>query len=115
MSLNMPNTKALIFRKMEKLAKDLNMDVTFKFRGDFLHMVQEEKYLGLVMHAWKGITFSAEQRAVAMNRSLRSMLQRCKQTGLLSQPAFMCEVFEVTSGRLWCGCVGPKHVPKVSV
>ena len=57
-------------------------------------MVQEEKYLGLVMHAWKDMTYSAEQRAVAMNRSLHSVLHRCKQTGV-SQPAFMCEVFDM--------------------
>ena len=41
-------------------------------------MVEAEKYLGLVMHVWKDMTYSAEQRAVALNRSLHSMLQRCR-------------------------------------
>ena len=51
MSVNMPKTKALIFRTKEKIPKHL-VDVAFKFRGEILQMVQEEKYLGLVMHAW---------------------------------------------------------------
>ena len=50
------------------------MDVTFNFSGEVL--VQEEEYLGLMMHASQDMTFGAEQRAVTINRSLHSMLQR---------------------------------------
>ena len=39
--------------------------MSFKFRGEVLQMLQEETYIGMVIHAMKEMTFSAEQRAVA--------------------------------------------------
>lgn len=92
MEVNMQKTKVMIFRSGEKLPDHLT-NVVFTYRGETLQAVESEKYLGVVVHAWKDMVYSAEQRGGAASRSLHSMMHRCRQTGVC-QPAFMCELFD---------------------
>jgi hypothetical protein len=68
--------------------------VGFTFRGQPLTIVEEEIYLGVMLHSWKDMCYAAEHRATAASKSLHAMLSKCKRKGIY-QPAFLCRIFDV--------------------
>ena len=93
MEVNLTKTKVIIFRCGKKLPKSV-ANMCFIFTGIPLAVVEEEKYLGIMMHSWKDMCHAASQRAIVARKSLHAMLSRCKKGGI-SQPAFLCRIFDV--------------------
>jgi hypothetical protein len=93
MDVNLLKTRMMIVRGKQNLPEHL-VNVCFTFKGQPLTIVEEEIYLGIMLHSWKDMCYAAEHRATAASKNLHAMLSKCKRKGI-NQPAFLCRIFDV--------------------
>lgn len=93
MEVNMRKTKIVLFRPIGKPVPEGLQGKTWEYAGSPVSVVDEEKYLGLMLHGAQGPTYTVEQRAKAGSQAAHAMLFKCVDVGL-DRPDIVCMLFD---------------------
>lgn len=95
MKVNVAKTKFVIFRTTNSkvpLPTELKRKV-WNYDGVEVKVVEEEKYLGVMMHGSKDPCYTAEHRAECGSKALHGMLYKCVEVGIY-RPDIVCGLFD---------------------
>ena len=67
--------------------------MTWQYGGQTIKVVEEEKYLGFMMHGSKDPCYTAEHRAQCGSKALHGMLYKCVEVGI-HRPDIVCSLFD---------------------
>lgn len=94
-------TCIVVFRKS---GTSVPRSLVFTFKGVELPIVDKYKYLGLILHATKGMRIAANALATVADRAVHTMVGRCRVLHL-TQFAFKCRLFDaLVEPTLSYGC-----------
>ena len=93
MEVNIKKTKIIIFRPIGKTLPRELQDRVWTYDGKSVQIVEEEKYLGVIMNGAEGPLHMATRRATAGSAALHGMLYKCVEAKL-ERPDIVCSLFD---------------------
>jgi hypothetical protein len=93
MKVNFAKTKIIILRASKSVPGHLQ-EVHWKYKGQTLSVVDQEKYLGLVVHETKDMCYAAEQRGLIGARSPNGNHASHGGKTKFKRPDIICSLFD---------------------
>jgi hypothetical protein len=93
MKVNVAKTKFVIFRKGGRPLPDSIRETVWYYKGQPIKVVDEEKYLGFMLHGNKGPCHTAGHRAQCGSKASHGMLHKCIEVGIY-RPDIVCSLFD---------------------